>query len=272
MPKARFLAPLLLIATLGNSTCHSSGDMLRQMGYTELRPASTLLAPGTLVVIDSRDPFQARIICGAEASLGPDLPMLRSVTSGGSLKSLRNKSFTIDASILGQLKENETLRSVESVTATLKNAVIVELTDEAVLAGIQLRSRACAEAVRSRVEKGYTITMISSALVGDIAYQVSFDNSARHHAAFADKSMAMMDLAVALEGETSSSLSGEIYSRGLVLGIRDDEYLSALSIPDVDETAFDRNTRHIGPEHVVHLKPEAIHIEPAPAPKAIKAD
>lgn len=253
MRTTRLLAPLLLLALMGNSRCPGHSFFVQSYGYTELRPPSTLLQPGTLVTVESWEPFEARVVCGAEASLGPDVRLMRSATTTGSLKKLNNRSFAIDASTVGALKERQQFKAVDSITVTLNNAHIVELSDDDVLAGIPHRSRACTEAVRSRVERGYTITMISSALMGDVTYSIGWDYSQINHTDMADKSIAMVDLAVALEGEVSSVASAEIKAKGLVWGVRDDEYLSALSIPDINEADFKRGTRHIPIEHVATL-------------------
>jgi hypothetical protein len=222
----------------------SSSEMLAQYGYTEMRPPNSFLRPGTLVLVHSKNPFQASIICGAEASLGPDLETMHSVTSSGSVRQFNNRSFKVDASAL-QFAESENLRDVQSVTAKIRNARIVELTDEAVIEGMQHRSPQCAQAVQHRVDQGYTITMISSALYADFDYQVEFSHHHGHRANAPLKALAISDLAVALEGDTEMGNSGSIYAQGLILGVRDSEYLSALAIPSVDEGQFARHTRHI---------------------------
>lgn len=203
-----------------------------------------------------KSPFEARVICGPEASLGPHARMMRSRTASSALKSLNNRSFSLDAKTMVGLKQEEHLKAVDSITVTLSNARIIELSDDDVLMGLRDRSEACAYAVRQRVLNGYTITMISSALVADMQVSVRFEHSRSGSADYTDKALALQQLAVMFEGDVTSTLSGEIKSRGLVLGVRDDEYLSALSINFVDHEKFARNTRHIGADHVVLLEPD----------------
>lgn len=253
MRTTRLLAPFLLLTLMGNSRCPGHSFFVQSYGYTELRPPSTLLKPGTLVTVENWQPFEARVVCGAEASLGPNVRFMRSATTSGSLKKLNNRSFAIDATTVSALKERQQFRAVDSITVTLNNAHIVELSDDDVLAGIPYRSQACIEAVRNRVIRGYTITMISSALMGDVTYSIGWDYSQINRTDMADKSMAMLDLAVALEGEITSTAAGEIRAKGLVWGVRDDEYLSALSIDGIDQNNFARGTRHIPVEHVATL-------------------
>lgn len=255
MRLARPWHALVLFCTLGNSQCPGATGLIQSYGYTEVRPPSTFLMPGTLVTFLSKDPLEAKIICGAEASLGPRMRFKRSLTSTGTLKRLNNKSFTIDAGTLKALKERQQFRSVAAITVTLSNASIVELSDDEVLTGMWHRSPACAQAVRQRVERGYTISMISSALIGDVTYSIAWEQRHHHQTGMAEKTMAMVDLAAMLEGEIVSTTAGEIKADGLVWGIRDDEYLSALAIPYVEERNFERGTRHIPVEHVATLDP-----------------
>ena len=238
-----FWGLLLACYGFGPGNC-SSSQMLAQYGYTEMRPPSSFLKPGTLVLVHSKDPFQASIICGAEASLGPHLETMQSVTSSGSVKQFNNRSFKVDANAM-QFAESENLKDVQSVTAKIRNARIVELSDEAVISGMQYRSPECSAAVRHRVEGGYTITMISSALYADFEYEVEFSHHYSHKTAAPLKAMAINDLAAALEGETESGNSGSIYASGLILGVRDDEFLSALSIPYVLEQNYVSHARHL---------------------------
>jgi len=229
--------------------------LLRSYGYTELRPPSTLLAPGALVAIISREPFEARIICSPDASLGPSLQTVRSQTASGTLKKVKDQSSSLDLGVLGLIKENSRFRSVDTITVKLSNASIIEISDDTVMQGLYLRSEACAQAVRQRVQGGFTITMISSALIGDVVYEVSWQQEADHTLAETDKLSIMQDLALTLGGHINAVTSAEIQASGLIWGIRDDEYLSALSIPDVDETQFAKGTRHIGVDKVVVVAP-----------------
>lgn len=248
--------------------CDDPNLFLQSYGYSEIRPPSQLLAPGALVTVIRKHPFfEAKLICSAEASLGRDVRYMRSATASGGLKWMAGRSFKLDASAIGQLKERDHFRAVDTIEVTLNKARIVELTDDDVLRGMQHRSAACREAVRARVERGYTVTMISSALVGDLTYTVSWDYSRGHTTDMSDKSLAMMDLSIMLDGEVKSTASGEIHATGLVWGIRDDEYLSALSLPYVPTSDFQRNTRHIPVDHIATLDKgsgsDAVVVRPA---------
>lgn len=263
---------LLLCATAAYTGCPHAGGIIREFGYSEIRPPSTLLWPGTMVSVTSSEPFEARIICAAEASLGHNLRFLQSRTTNGSLRKLNHQKFSLDGATLAGLKSQEHFQSVQDIAIVLDNAQIIELSDDAVLAGLKDRSAACRLAVRQRVRAGHVVTMISSALVGDMKITVSWDRSHGGKNDVSNRALVMKDLAVMFEGEVTSKLSGELHSRGLVWGVRDDAWLSALSIDFVDPSVFEKNTRRISTGKVVTLGDEGrLTIEPAPMqPTAIE--
>lgn len=246
--RPRHLLPLLLLwTTTAYTACPATSAMIQQFGYTELRPPSTLLGVGSLVSITSYDPFSAKIICSAESSLGPSMRVMRSRTADARLGQMNNKKFSVDISSMLGAGGSEHMQAVQSATATLRNARIVELSDDDVLWGMRDRTPACEWAVRERVRQGFVVTMISSVLMGDLDIDVSFNQRHGHHTDVADKAMAMADLAVAFDGEVTSSLGSSIKSTGLIFAVRDDEYFAALSHAFVDESAFERDTRHLPP-------------------------
>lgn len=263
-----FAYAALLLATASYSACPAHQEMLLRYGYAEVRPPARILMPGSLIVLTNREPLEARVICGAEASLGPNVRYMRSTTADASLKKVENKRFDVDASAVHALREHEHFESVHSVTATLHNATILEVSDAEVVRGLTERSYECAEAVRQRIAGGYTVTMVSSALVADMSYQVQWDQKHGHRADMADKAKVLNDLAVVLEGNVTSTASGEIRATGLVWGIRDDEYLSALSAATADSRNFARDTRHIPAGHVAQVKGDGqVAVEAQPMPR-----
>lgn len=272
MPNRTVFGLPLLVLCLGFSACPDPNALLQSYGYTPLRPPSTLLRVGTLVAITHTDPLQAKVICSAEASLGPHLRPMHSRTAGGMLKKLNNKSFSLGADFLSDLKGTQETRAVESVTVTLKNPIILELSDGDVIEGMAHRSPECAEAVRRRVAGGFVVSMISSALVGDLSYEVGFNYTAHEKLLPGEKAAAMMHLAGVLEGEVSDSLSSEIQATALVWAVRDDEYLSALAAENVREQDFARNTRHLAPSHVAAIEPGGTVAMKQIAPVPIEVD
>lgn len=247
----------LLVASLVSMAfgqCDDHNIFIQSYGYSEVRPPSQILGPGALVSVIRTSPFEARLVCGPEASLGPGMRFLRSATASGGLKRMAGKSFKVDAGTVSAIKEQANYKAINTIDVTLENARIIELSDDDVLYGMQFRSKACWHAVRSRIEQGFVVTMISSALVGDVKYHIGWDYSRGQRTDMADKSLAMVDLAVMLDGEVTSTASGEIHAKGLVWGIRDDEYLSALSLPFVFTEDHQRGTRRIPADHIATIE------------------
>jgi len=255
-----WLAPVLMACVMGNTGCPHASDFMRLYGYTEIRPPSGLLRPGSLVAITRRNPFEAKMICDAQASLGPEVSLVMSQTASGTLKKMQGQSSSLDASVLGMIKENARYKYVQNIDVTLQNVSIVEITDAAILESLGDRSDACAYAVRQRVSQGYTITMISSALVADVSYTVNWNEEAQHELTETDKLNILHELSATLGGTAQQVTTAEIHATGLIWGIRDDEYLSALSIPFVDEQRFARNTRQIDVDKVVVVVPPPLEV------------
>jgi len=196
--------------------------------------------------------------------LGEGLQLVRSNTSSGTIKRLNNSSFQLDAGFMDLLRANERMTAVQSITVTLSNATIVEVRDEDVIQGLMYRSKACAEAVRQRVQNHYTISMISSGLMGDVTFSINWEQRHEQSLSKDDKATVLKELAISLGGSEVNTASAEIRSTGLIWGIRDDEYLSALSIPYVDETAFDRHTRHIPLDAVATITAPEVAADASP--------
>ncbi|MGI4852333.1 MAG: hypothetical protein ACRYGR_10385 [Janthinobacterium lividum] len=209
------------------------------------------------MAITHRDPFVAKIICGPRASLGSGYKPLQSETANRSLTSRTTGTFSVDADLLSQIKADTAFSSISSLTVTLSNAKIVEIVDSDVLENIRYRSRACIEAVQARRRAGFEVTMVSSALISDFSYSVSFSQAA--HLDAAAKVDVLSNLAVRLGGGATRVGENSIQSKGLSLGIRDDEYLSALALTDVDETHMKRGSRIIeaGNAQYIDIIPDA---------------
>jgi len=260
--RQRLLAlPLLAASVMGNTGCPHASDFMRLYGYTEIRPPSGLLEPGSLVAITRRDPLEAKLICDARSSLGDSVQLVRSQTASGTLKKMQGHSSTLDVQVLNMIRQNARYRQVESIEVTLRNVCIVEISDAAILEALSQRSPSCAYAVKQRVLQGYTLTMISSALMADVSYTVGWAQQAEEQLSESDKVGILHELSATLGGSVEAVTSAAIHANGLIWGIRDDEYLSALSIPFVDEQRFERNTRHIDVEKVI-VVPQILEASP----------
>lgn len=224
--------PLAYLGTTAfTGPCGCDTDvMIASHGYTPLKPPSNLLQPGSIVAITHRRPFQAALICGPRASLGPNWKPQESPTSSQMTSKMNGKDFKVEASMMEAIRADARFSQVQSITATLNHARIVELRDEDVIRGQAERSEDCTAAIHSRMARGYRITMISSALSGDAVWQVRFATEA--HLEGRAKLDMMDQLAIELGGNATSVTESEIRANDLVWGIKDDAYLVSLGLPD----------------------------------------
>lgn len=233
--------------------CPPLGDVMRQYGYTELRPPSNLLQPGAIVYIIKRDPFVAGIICGPRASLGADWQPTVSATAPAELQRTQGHQVALGAPLMASIRADARFSSIKTITTTLNNPVLVEVDDVAVVEHQAARSEACRLAVHARLAQGYAVTMVSSGLRGDITYQVEWHQEANLGAQA--KVAALGALAVELGGGATDWGAQHIAAQGLVWGIKDDAFLAALSVEVLDEQQVPRGTALLPVHEPAHLAP-----------------
>ena len=226
--------------------CDQAGAMMRIMGYTAMAAPNMLMLPGTLVTVVSHHPFSANIVCGPWSSLGPEWKPQRSPTASVQMRKVNGKSFSIEANLMENIKADARFKNVSGITGTLSNAMILEVRDEDVVAGMQNRSDECKYCIQKRLSSGYPITMISSAITGTVEYNINYTSDANMDikAKLDTTSALAVEMALSAQSITETTIK----ATNMVVGIRDDEYLASLSIPQLDETAISRGTRHIQPE------------------------
>src|SRR4051812_37195577 len=72
---------LLAASLLFLTACPNLGELLRSYGYTELRPPSTLMMPGTIVWVRAKKPMTVGIVCTQQAAMGSAFMPLVSPTA-----------------------------------------------------------------------------------------------------------------------------------------------------------------------------------------------
>jgi hypothetical protein len=240
-----------VVLAISKVSCPGIGKLLRSYGYTELRPPSTLLAPGTMVWVRNSDPFTAGIICTQRASLGGRFAPLSSRTASATLSHSSNKDFSLDAAYLDYLRAKTKVSDVSSISARLDNASLFEVNDVDILNNVLERDPACSAAVRMRSDAGYHITMIASALLADVTYTVKWSMTSNLDASA--KIAAVQNLAVELGLDGASVSEQSIEAKGLYWGIMDDAFLAHLSEPGAITPVSPESRRVIGAQLTPHL-------------------
>lgn len=243
----------LTVSVSGFECCDFSGALMRSYGYTQVKPPSNLMMPGSIVAVSHRRPFTAALVCGPRASLGSNWAAQESPTADAMTQKMNGRNLKIEANMLESIKMDARFSSIASVTMQISRARIVELRDEDVIQGVAHRSEACQTGIRERLRRGFKITMISSALSGDVTYKVRFQTQASLDARA--KLDCLDQLAVELGGGATSVSATEIRAVDLVWGVRDDAYLSSIGVPDELMPAPAPATRIIPNERTANILP-----------------
>lgn len=264
MPKlSKLLVALSLLPCLAG--CPSASSLMRSLGYTPLKPPSLLLQPGALVYVKSSSSgeFSAGLLCGPRASLGSHWKPMRSPTASQSISKAKGQSFAMDASLMEEIRADVRFSNITKITMSLTNATIVEISDIDVIDNVRYRSEGCKAAIKHRLQHGYKVTMVHSALMGNVIYSVSWDSS--FSANVRAKVRTLEQLALELGGGATSVTDSVIKSEGLAWGISDSPFLASLSIPEMSNNRYDPSQRLIGN----HLDAT---IPPVPDTPVVRAD
>lgn len=229
MPTVRKL--LLCCVALTLSGCPSLHELISSYGFTELKPPSKLFAPGTLVWISNKSPFQAGIICTADRAMYHGFVPQESLTTNKQIQRAAKKGISIKAEVQQVANGDVTLDSVESITMHFTNAKVVALQDVDVQdLAYKRRDARCIKAVEMRQRAGFTVSMISEALQADVEYQVNWSRKANLtvEAKLAQLQALSAGLGLNADSATDNTMSG----KGLYFGIKDDAFLSWLWLPE----------------------------------------
>jgi hypothetical protein len=209
------------------------GGTLKTQSYAELRPPSTLLAPGAIVAVISPSPLIVGIVCSAGESLGAAFSPMESPTATTEVKSKIEKSFTIDASYMNALKADAKYKSVKNIVLSVSNAKIFELSDAQVRANVVNRVTSCRDAIKDRATRKATLSMITSVVQADVVYRVEFETTGSLDASMKDD--IVKDLSAQIGVSAGASGSNSMSGAGLFWGARDDQFLATIGSPPLPE-------------------------------------
>lgn len=216
----------MLLLVLCN--CNGMDGVLKMYGYIPLTPPSKLLKPGAIIFKKKRDKFEVGIICTAEQSLGPNFRPIESETIPTFMERNLNKEIDISGEALDRVTAGAGSKATKSVSVVLKNAKLFEINDWIVATYISERSPVCERMIRERLAAGYTVTMVTSALVADAAYNIEWENGG--HIDAAAKLLTMETLSGSLKGLSGSSSKNKFEAENLIWGVRTDNFLAAMSL------------------------------------------
>lgn len=200
-------------------------DQIRSLGFTPVMPPSTLAAPGSLVMIESRDPLRLGIICPDYSSLGGGIADLLVTSQSLSIvaESALTGKFTLSARDV-HVEASSQSEAVRSVRVTLENVRILELADDTVFGFIAARSPACAEALAFRTEDGVEVSMVKSVLVADATFKVHFSGAT----SLESQARTLERLEAAVGGRLSRTETSTVVGKGLFWALKDDTALAKI--------------------------------------------
>jgi len=215
----------MLLLTL--CSCSGMDTALRMYGYIPLTPPSRLLKPGAIVFKKKGKRFEVGIICTPEQSLGQRFTVLESDTIPTFIEDSVNKEFVLDAEAVDKVAGAAGSYTTKKITVMLKNARLLEINDWIVATYISERSPACTRMINDRLAAGFEITMVTSALVADAAYNVEWADGRHIRAA------ARLSTIEALAGQinvlSKNSTQNKFEAENMVWGVRTDSFLASMS-------------------------------------------
>ena len=240
---AVFVLPIVVFLLWPAGDPVSIGQVLKENGFVELKPPSTLVPPGTWVNVLSSEPMHLGIICPPETSLGlRDEEQLRDSTSiSMQMTSSLRSEFSLGSKAVESLKSGGEFEDVASISFQLANVRLLEIPDDVVIGGLQERVGSCRDAIRFRVQQGDAVTMIKSVLMADADYKVTFSRE------LSSESQVKMRRRLALEMDLrmkrDESGVARITGRNLIWGVREDRALAlkGLGLPATGGTGSEEN-------------------------------
>jgi len=228
MKRASHFIPILsLLLSFGCAT--NVGTVLRQNRFTELRPPSTLVPPGTVIQVLQKDPASVSIVCDRTEALGD--PRLRESTSENvRLVTESEGTFNLSAEYLDQLRANTELKWVRSVTLTLMNVHVYEITDSTFFSSVKNASEGCRKAVKFRIDAKQPIALVKSVMQADVRYTATFETTANLDVE--TRRNVMKNLGARLNADVSTATENTVDGQSLYWGIRTDGKLARLITPE----------------------------------------
>lgn len=237
------------------STPPTIESQVRDLGFTPVLPPSKLPAPGSVVVVEARDPLRLGVVCPDVGSLGDAVQeaLIESETVSvmASHGLHATSSFTLDDVRHSSSASGELSASVE---VTLNNVQVLEIPDQAVFELVDQRTSWCDAALEFRQRQGLDVTMVKSVLLADASFTTSFGRSvsAKARAEFLD------DLRARVGGTISRDDANTVQGSGLIWGVKDDPGLLLIDRGKAPPTGQARPAPVLRPDETATISPARI--------------
>jgi hypothetical protein len=204
-------------------------DILRRNGYLEIRPATALDGPGTIVTIDLRTPdyVMLHLTCNMDGKELSDF-WKSSNTINTNVADQLNGEFRIAADALKQIGLTVIGNAISEIDMKFENTKIIEVSDESLYA---LRDKYlkgnCLKAISQLIARNNNVcvTQPVAAMEADITYDVKYSDNV----SASDKAKITSGLSGALASGGETASTDQIVGKGLFVGVRLDSFCYVLN-------------------------------------------
>lgn len=231
---------------------HSLGQVIKQLGFTELQPPSKLLAPGTIIYIESESPLRVGIVCTAENALGADLPVLSSATVSQEAQSALGRGFGLAGDFLTRIRANVEYSKIQAIHISLSNVKVSELALDQAMERAEQRTEGCKRAIDTLVEAEKSIAMITRVLEADVHYSFEFDRQAGAEAKA--QSATIAGLAAELGARSQTATETTVQGDALYWGIHDMRMMAVVD-PQPNTRSFTLKGEPLLPGGAIEVNP-----------------
>jgi hypothetical protein len=203
----------------GGRTGVTPADILRRNGYLEIRPATTVGGPGTLITIDvkTNDYVMLHPTCNMD---WPAIAQLwqTSPTSDTEIAHELEGEFELGAQALKEAGFDVSAGAVEALDIKFQNTKVVWLSDETRMdIGSRYLKDNCLKAVLQVTDKDKKcVTQPISAMQADVAYRVKFSDGV----AASEKAKVLGGISGAVAGGGTTTGSDSVAGKGLFVGLK----------------------------------------------------
>ncbi len=243
----KILSLLAVASLLMLSGCAPTiGTVLRQSRFSELRPPTTLVPPGTIIQVLDKDPTFVNIVCDRGDALG-DPKLHESTSENVRLVAESEGTLKLSGDYLEQLRANSEFKWIRSVSLTLSNVRVYEITDSTFFSSVRNATEGCRQAVKFRISQKQPIALVKSVMQADVRYSIIFDTATTLDAE-ARRNL-VKNLAMKLNADVTTVTENTVDGQALYWGIRTDGKLARLITPDTvsaDPSRLERLARAMG--------------------------
>lgn len=219
----------LALCCFGFDRCSSQDAFgLIAGGFCLITPPSNLVSPGAVVMMlkDDQGRAQLQTICGPRASLSPMFSARVSDTLSSTFRMSRSQRLSLQAEAVERFRTRVSVEEVSEVQVELSRPRVVALEESDVFDHIDARTEACQRAIDTRLDAGFSPTIITQAYIADVQYLVTFRRDKQMTKRAREEKM--VQIAAKLGGGHTEITEHALRAQNLTLAVRSDPFLLSI--------------------------------------------